>query len=105
MQAFQQSVGVFRDAQIPLSEFLADDRIPAAFAHAVDDLVICQHGAQGFAPVDLAMTTISEPVIHQDVLSSALIICLPFCCAEAQGSISRTGMRSIAILLEDVRQG
>ena len=104
MQTFQEPVSVFSDAQVPLAKLLPDDGMAAAFADPIDHFVVRQYGAQGLAPVDLAMTAVGKPIIHQDVLTTALVKCFPVGGTESQRPIARTGMRVIPLTVEDVRQ-
>ena len=52
VQIVDKSLGVLSDAQHPLAFFLADDGRAAALAHALHDLLVCQHAFAGGAPVD-----------------------------------------------------
>ena len=51
VQILQQAIRIFGNAQDPLAHRLAYDRMASAFALAVDDLFVRQHGAERFAPV------------------------------------------------------
>ena len=54
-ETFEQSVGIVGDPKIPLAQLFLDDGIAAAFADAVDHLVIGQDGTQRLAPIDFTI--------------------------------------------------
>ena len=60
-EVVEQPLGVGGDAQHPLGQRHADDRVPAALALAVDDFLVRQHGAQLRAPVDRHLGPVGQP--------------------------------------------
>ena len=52
VEVVDEAVGILRDAQHPLTLFLADNGRAAALAHALDDLFVGQHTLAARAPVD-----------------------------------------------------
>ena len=63
VQPFEQLVGVIRDFEEPLRQVLAHHRGTAAFALALDDLLVCEHRVAGRTPVDGRGFAVSEPVL------------------------------------------
>ncbi len=61
VQVGQQPVGVSGDAQQPLAQRDAHDRMVASFRLAVDHFLVGQHGAQGRAPVDRHLGLVGQP--------------------------------------------
>src|SRR6185312_3458577 len=104
LETFEQPVRIVRDAQIPLAQLFLDHGIAAAFADAVDHLVIGQDGTQGLAPVDLAITAIGQAVVHQDLLLAGRIEASPLSGIELDRSIAGAAMVGIAVLLEKADQ-
>ena len=62
-EVFFEPVGVGGDAEHPLPQRHADDRVAAALAFAVDDFFIGEHGAQGRAPVHGRFGLVGEAVL------------------------------------------
>jgi hypothetical protein len=58
----EQTLGVGRDAELPLAERLAENGEPASLALAVDDLLVRERGAQLGAPVDGLLGDVGEAV-------------------------------------------
>ena len=52
VQIVDQAVGILRDGKHPLALLAPDDRAAAALAHAVYDLLVCQHALAARTPVD-----------------------------------------------------
>ena len=67
VQAVEQTLGISRHAQTPLAHLLLFHGIAAAFAHAVDHLVVGQHGAELRTPVDHRFAQEGQSVLHQQV--------------------------------------
>ena len=63
IEAFQQTVCVVRDLQIPLGQALLRDRRVAAFAAAFHDLFVRQNGLAGRTPVDRIFFLICQAVL------------------------------------------
>src|SRR5258708_23193658 len=68
-----------------------------AFAYTVDDLVIGQDGAEGLAPVDLAIAAIGQAVIHQYFLLTAPVGCRPFGGSEDNSGIAGAGVMFVPV--------
>ena len=65
LQAFDQRVGIVRDAQKPLIELAFFDHRAGAPAAAVDHLLIGQDGHVDRIPVDLALLAVDQPTVPQ----------------------------------------
>ena len=52
VQIVDQALRILGDGKHPLALGLVDDLATAALAHAVDDLLVCQHALAGGTPVD-----------------------------------------------------
>ena len=73
----QQPLGIRGDAQHPLPHGLADHRVAAALALAVDHLLVGQHRAQRRAPVDRHFGHVGQPALvelEEDPLRPAIIV-------------------------------
>ena len=65
VQTFQKPLGILYDVDDPLAHVLAHNRITAALALAVDDLVVGQNGAQFLAPVDRHFDALRQTAFKQ----------------------------------------
>src|SRR6185437_16746045 len=99
-ETFEEPGGIIGNPEIPLAQLLFDDRVAAAFADPVDDLIVGQDGAQCFAPIDLAIAAIGQPVFHEDPLFLPTIEAGPLHRREADGRITRTWMPGIPFVFE-----
>ena len=66
-----QPIGIRGDPQHPLPQRQSHHGMAAAFAHAADDFLIGQHGAEGGAPVHRRLRLVGQPVriavaLHRD---------------------------------------
>ena len=76
LKTFQQTVCVSYDIDDPLTHVLADDRITAAFALAVDDFIVGEDGSEFLTPVDRHVDTFGKSVFKEkleDVLGPFVI--------------------------------
>ena len=77
VEPHQQPLGIRGDAQHPLPHGLADHRVAAALALAVDHLLVGQHRAQRRAPVDRHLGHVGQPALvelEEDPLRPAIIV-------------------------------
>ena len=63
VEVFFQPVGIGGNAEHPLPQRDADDRMPAALTHAADDLLVGQHGAQCRAPIHRGFELVGQAVL------------------------------------------
>src|SRR5450432_366658 len=99
IKTFQQTVCIFSNAEIPLTQFLFYHRIATSFTEAVNNFIIGQYGAQCLAPVYFTESTISKTKIHEYVLLLFFIKCLPFCSGKWRDR-TVTGNRDAAFFLK-----
>ncbi len=75
-EVVEQAVGVVGDAEEPLLELAHLDRVPAALAAPVDDLLVGEHGRVVRAPVDRGLLAVGEAALEhaqEDPLRPAVV--------------------------------
>ena len=77
LQTVEQTLGISRDTEAPLAHEFLLDGITAAFAHAIDNLVVGQHGAEHGAPVHHRFAQIGDTIVHQGLLLLHFALGLP----------------------------
>ena len=65
VQSVQQPLAVCTHTQAPLAHLLLFHRVSASFRHAVDHLIVGQHGTQLWAPVDHGLAHECQTIVHQ----------------------------------------
>ena len=100
VESVEEALRVGRHAEAPLLHLLLHHGVSAAFAHAVDHLVVGQHGAEGRAPVHHRLAQVGDAVVHEHLELFLLRHGLPLRCREpeflALGHVEALG----ALLLE-----
>ena len=84
VEALEQTAGVGRHPEAPLLHLLLHHGVAAAFAHAVDHLVVGQHGAQLRAPVHHGLAQVGQAVVHQHLALACLVHGVPLGGGELQ---------------------
>ena len=82
LQAVQQPLGIGRDTQAPLPHQFALHRVAPAHAQAVHHLVVREHRAQVWTPVDGCVRKVGQAVVHQQRLPLGLVHGLPTLAAD-----------------------
>jgi len=75
-QIFFQSIGIGRDAQHPLHQWTAFDRMTAAFALSANYLFVRQHRTKCRAPVHRRVALVREPLLVHPVAHELLTVFL-----------------------------
>ena len=63
VQVVYEPLGILGDLQHPLALYLVHHLAAAALAHAVYDLLVCEHALAAGAPVDVHLLLIRQPVL------------------------------------------
>ena len=72
------------NTQTPLAHHLLLNGITTTLRYAIYDLIIRQNGTQSGTPVDHRLTSVSDAVVHQNLLFLLLAHCFPLVGCEAQ---------------------
>ena len=103
LQAVEQTLGISRDAEAPLAHEFLFDGITATFAHAIDNLVVGQHGAEHGTPVHHRLAQIGDAIVHQGLLLLHLGLGLPVFGSEVElnGAGSINALAAIGLKSSD----
>ena len=98
LQPVDQTLGVGRDAEAPLTHQLALHGVAATHREAVHHLVVGQHSAQLGAPIHGDIGQVGQAVVHQHLLTTGLVPRAPLFGREDQ-SLRAGGGEAVGTLL------
>jgi len=95
VQAVEQSLGVCRHTETPLAHLLLHHGKSSSYRHAVDNLVVGQHGTQSGTPVDHRLALVGNAIVHQHAALLSLAHGIPFLGGECHGVIGLCDVQAL----------